>query len=175
MTRVEAVIVAVCGAVLVAATAALVWIWQERKYEAQLNKKDATYQSQMAAIAKATAEEFQRRAEQRKDLEQRLSADESLKYGELQSAKKTNQALRDRLSTAELRLSVVLKAGPAGSCNGQVSGTTTGTSLDDGTVRGYLQPETATAILDIGSDADRCAIKLKALQDREREIQSAFR
>lgn len=108
---------------LVLATAGAVWRVQDWRYGKQLAEPTGSHQADLTAIGNAVAAKVQSDLDKRMALEPRLSVNEQTHYKELSDVQ-TNQAhLRDRLASADLRLSVLLDANdPAGS--GSVSAAT---------------------------------------------------
>jgi len=106
------------GVLLVAlagASAALAWQVQDWRYGRQLEQQarlqtETLNQRTLAAVAQQQAEQAKRLA-----LEQRLSANEQTHYRALSDAQRDQGRLRDRLATADLRLSVLLDATAAAS------------------------------------------------------------
>ncbi|MBH3440554.1 lysis system i-spanin subunit Rz [Pseudomonas luteola] len=147
----------------------IAWKWQEKSYQVQLAEKDRVYQSTLMDIAKSSAVQFKKEAERRAALESQLAQVDQQQYGKLTDVKKQNQSLRDRLATAELRLSVLIDNSASGSRAGMSTGSTS-TGLDDGAHRAYLQPKVAADLARLADDADQCAIKLRGLQAREKSF-----
>ncbi len=98
-------------------------------------------------------------------LEQRLSASEQTHYRVLSDVQRDQDRLRDRLATADVRLSVLLDAGA-----GAVSDTSSAGGMDHGTVRARLDPAHAQRIVAITHDGDRGLIALQACQAYVRTI-----
>jgi hypothetical protein len=100
---------------VVGGSATFTWQVQEWRYGQQLAEQarlhtDTLNQLTLAASAQQRAEQDKRLA-----LEQRLSVSEQTHYRVLSDAQRDQSLLRDRLATADLRLSVLLDvtAGPA--------------------------------------------------------------
>ncbi|QZA52600.1 lysis system i-spanin subunit Rz [Pseudomonas sp. 2hn] len=101
--------------------------------------------------------------EQRQGLEQRLKDTTQLHWKELTDAQQAQARLRDRLATADLRLSVLLDTtDQCGGCG--VSATAGAGSVVHGAIRAYLDSEHAQRIIKITSEGDRAIIALRACQ-----------
>ncbi len=107
--------------------------------------------------------------EKRRALEDRLQANDETHYKELLDAKKLQDRLRDRLATADLRLSVLLSA-PATSDSGGMREASCPGSVVHGTTRAELDPAHAQRIVAIAGDGDEGLIALRACQAYVREI-----
>ncbi|RMN44971.1 Bacteriophage Rz lysis protein [Pseudomonas syringae] len=143
------------------------WKWQAACYGLQLSAQALGYQREreqaaLAVIDWQSAEQAQRRA-----LEVRLQNNDTHIHKELSDAQTSQARLRDRLATADLRLSVLL-ANPAG--GDDVSATTDSASVVHGGTRGELDPAAAGRIVAITDYGDQGLIALKACQAYVREI-----
>ncbi|KPW48574.1 MULTISPECIES: lysis system i-spanin subunit Rz [Pseudomonas] len=143
------------------------WKWQAACYGLQLSAQALGYQREreqaaLAVIDWQSAEQAQRRA-----LEVRLQNNDTHIHKELSDAQTSQARLRDRLATADLRLSVLL-ANPAG--GDDVSATTDSASVVHGSTRGELDPAAAGRIVAITDYGDQGLIALKACQAYVREI-----
>ena len=102
-------------------------------------------------------------------LEQWQAASDQAHYRVLTDAK-TNQALlRDRLATADLRLSVLLDTTAANGSDGMQTATGTGCVVH-GATRAQLDRAHAQRIIGITSDGDQGVIALQACQTYAREV-----
>ncbi|MCF5700604.1 lysis system i-spanin subunit Rz [Pseudomonas syringae] len=152
------------GVLLLAAGAfAAAWQFQEWRYgrqlaeQARLNAEVLNQQNSAAAIARQ-AEQDKRLA-----LEQRLAASEQTHYRALSDAQRDQDRLRDRLATADVRLSVLLDASDAApGCN--VPAAAGAGRVDPATVRARLDPAHAQRIIAITDTGDRGLIALQACQ-----------
>lgn len=97
------------------------WVWQASDYEKRLADQAADYVQQLADKDRAYGHEreeaaataLQQLAEpksQRKDLEDRLQEQGKTHWKEMNDAQQIQARLRDRLATADLRLSVIVDA-----------------------------------------------------------------
>ena len=144
------------------------WKVQDWRYGQRLAELTSQHQSDLDKISRAATAQAQADQDKRLALEQRLSAREQTHHKELSDAQ-TNQArLRDRLATADLRLSVLLAEDPA-SCNG-VPATAGAVGMVHGARRAQLDPTHAQRIIGITDDGDRGLIALKACQAYVREV-----
>lgn len=152
------------------------WRYQEKSYSLklsdqaieharQLGKRNELHAATLAEIGRAAAAQVRRNQEQRLLLEQQLQASSAAQYGKLSDAEKNAARLRDRLATAELRLSVLI-ANPAaggGGSNGMPAPAGAG-CLVDGTGRADIDPGAAQRIVGIANRGDRAIIALTACQ-----------
>jgi hypothetical protein len=155
--------VGVLLAVLLGGSAAITWQVQDWRYGQQLEHQarlQAETLNQLAITAAA-----QQRAEQDKRLalEQRLSASEKTHYRALSDAQRDQGRLRDRLATADVRLSVLLDATESGN-GGSVPVTTATGGVVHGPTRAQLDPAHAQRIIGITDAGDRGLIALNACQ-----------
>ncbi len=107
--------------------------------------------------------------EKRRALEDRLQANDEAHYKELLDAQQLQDRLRDRLATADLRLSVLLAA-PASSGSGGVREASGSSGVVHGSTRAELDPAHAQRIVGITSDGDDGLIALQACQAYVREF-----
>lgn len=154
----------VIGILLLAAGAfAAAWQFQEWRYGRQLAEQarlnaEVLNQQNFAAASAQQAEQDKRLA-----LEQRLATSEQTHYRALSDAQRDQDRLRDRLATADVRLSVLLDASDVASgCN--VPATAGAGSVDHATVRARLDPAHAQRIIAITDTGDRGLIALQACQ-----------
>ncbi|CAH0211826.1 hypothetical protein SRABI89_02009 [Pseudomonas koreensis] len=147
--------------VLVGGSAATTWQVQDWRYGSKLAEQarqhtEALNQLNLASAAQQRAEQDKRLA-----LEQRLATSEQTHYRALSDAQRDQGRLRDRLATADLRLSVLLDATTG---NGSVSATTATGGVVHGPTRAELDPAHAQRIIAITDTGDRGLIALKACQ-----------
>jgi hypothetical protein len=154
----------VIGLLLLAAGAfAAAWQLQDWRYGRQLAEQarlnaEVLNQQNLAAASAQQVEQDKRLA-----LEQRLSASEQSHYRALSDAQRDQDRLRDRLATADVRLSVLLDASDtAQGCN--VPATAGPGGVDHATVRARLDPAHAQRIIAITDSGDRGLIALQACQ-----------
>ncbi|MFK0311289.1 lysis system i-spanin subunit Rz [Pseudomonas sp. NPDC090233] len=148
------------GAFLLLLSAALAWQVQGWRYERQLAQ-------QAQAQADATTARLLAEREQRQAVEQRLEESESRHFKELTDAQQAQARLRDRLATADLRLSVLVERDSA--CTAVPAAASAG-GVDHATVRARLEPALAGRIIAITDAGDRGLIALRACQDYVRGV-----
>ncbi|MGY1448683.1 lysis system i-spanin subunit Rz [Pseudomonas chlororaphis] len=155
---------------LLAAGAGCAWKVQDWRYGKQLAEKARLHQDDLAAISSAAATQQRAEQDKRLALEQHLATAEKSHYQELTNAQKDQARLRDRLATADLRLSVLVDAADTASgCNLSAAATTGG--LVHGAARARLDPAHAQRIVGITDDGDRGLIALQACQAYVRALQ----
>ena len=164
----------VVGGLLVAVAgggAALAWQVQAWRYGKQLAELAGLHQSDLDAISNAAATAQRTEQDKRLALEQRLSASEQSHYKELSDAQSKQARLRDRLATADLRLSVLLDT--TDSASGCSVPTVTGAGgVVHGGARARLDPAHAQRIIGITDAGDQGLIALAACQAYVRTIGS---
>ncbi|VVP81039.1 hypothetical protein PS925_00496 [Pseudomonas fluorescens] len=154
----------VIGVLLLAAGAfAVAWQLQEWRYGRQLAEQARLNGETLNQLTQTAAAVQQAEQDKRLALEQRLAASEQTHYRALSDAQRDQDRLRDRLATADVRLSVLLDAGDlAPGCN--VPATAGAGSMDHAAVRARLAPAHAQRIVAITDTGDRGLIALQACQ-----------
>jgi type II secretory pathway pseudopilin PulG len=152
------------GIVLLAAAAfAAAWQFQEWRYERQLAEQARLNTETLNQLTQTAATAQQAEQDKRLALEQRLASSEQTHYRALSDAQRDQDRLRDRLATADVRLSVLLDAGDvAQGCN--VPATADASGVDHAAVRARLDPAHAQRIIAITDTGDRGLIALQACQ-----------
>lgn len=153
------------------------WVWQASEYGKQLAEQAAGYVQQLAdrdrshgrereEAAAAALEQLAEQKAQRKDLEDRLQEQGKTHWKEMSDAQQVQARLRDRLATADLRLSVLVEAGAfaASGCDGGMREATNTGGVVHGAVRARLDPTHAQRIIGITDEGDRGLIALRACQ-----------
>ncbi|VVO54987.1 hypothetical protein PS896_00493 [Pseudomonas fluorescens] len=163
----------VTGILLLAAGAfAAAWQFQDWRYGrqlAELARLNAEVLNQQNSAA-ATAQQAEQ--DKRLALEQRLAASEQTHYRALSDAQRDQDRLRDRLATADVRLSVFLDASDAApGCN--VPAAAGAGRVDPANVRARLDPAHAQRIIAITDSGDRGLIALQACQAYVRALSPA--
>jgi len=154
---------------LVGGSALSAWKVQDWRYGQQLAEQASLHKDDLIAISNAAADQVHTAQVKRLALEQRLSTSEQIHYKELSDAQ-TNQArLRDRLATADLRLSVLLDATAAASGDTVSAATPTG-GVVHGPTRAQLDPAHAQRIIGITDAGDQGLIALRACQAYVKEV-----
>ncbi|PKA71503.1 bacteriophage Rz lysis protein [Pseudomonas baetica] len=154
----------VIGVLLLAlGAAALAWQFQDWRYGRQLAEQARLNAETLSQQTTAAATAQQAEQDKRLALEQRLAASERTHYRAMNDAQRDQDRLRDRLATADVRLSVLLDAGDiAAGCAVPASAGTGG--VDHATVRARLEPAHAQRIIAITDTGDRGLIALQACQ-----------
>lgn len=143
------------------------WAWQANRYGQQLAAQAEANQRDREQAAVAVIEWQDRQQVERRALEDRLQVNDETHYKELRNARTDQARLRDRLATADVRLSVLLAA-PGG--GGGLPAVTSAGGVDHGETRGELAPAAAQRIVTITEDGDEGLIALAACQDYVRKI-----
>jgi hypothetical protein len=144
------------------------WKVQDWRYGKQLAEQDGQHQANLAEISRAAASQIQTELDKRLALEQQLSASEKTHYKELSNALRDQNRLRDRLATADVRLSILLAEDPAG-CNA-VPPAPGAVGVVHGRARAQLDPAHAQRIIAITDAGDRGLIALRACQAYAKEV-----
>ncbi|KOX66777.1 lysozyme [Pseudomonas psychrophila] len=152
---------------LMAGSAWAAWEWQANAYGQQLATKEAAHQTERTNLANGNSAKILAEQSKRLALEQWLAASDQVHYRALSDEKIKQTRLRDRLATADLRLSVQLDA-PTTGCDA-VQPTTTG-GVVHGSHRAQLDPAHAQRIIGITGDGDQGLIALQACQMYAKEI-----
>ena len=150
-------------AMLAGSSAALAWRFQEGRYGRQLAEQARAQAEPLNQRTVAAAPRQQAEQDKRLALEQRLSASEHTHYRALSDAQRDQGRLRDRLATADVRLSVLLDAHDAASACAMPTTASAG-SVDHGAARARLDPAHAQRIIAITDAGDRALIALQACQ-----------
>ncbi|ATR83011.1 lysis protein [Pseudomonas sp. HLS-6] len=145
------------------------WKWQANSYDKQLAKQDEDFQRERNEASLAVLDWQRDEQTKRRALEDRLQANDETHYKELLDAQQLQARLRDRLATADLRLSVLLAAPATGGSSGvrEASGSS---GVVHGGTRAELDPAHAQRILAITGDGDDGLIALQACQAYVREL-----
>ena len=139
------------------------WTWQANEYGQQLAKQETAHQTILTDLANANSALILAEQNKRFALEQWLAASDKAHYRVLTDAK-TNQArLRDRLATADLRLSVLLDTPATNGSEGMQTATATGCVVH-GATRAQFDPAHAQRIIGITNEGDQGLIALQACQ-----------
>ncbi|OYQ21269.1 lysis protein [Pseudomonas mandelii] len=153
-------------AVLAVGAAALAWHFQDWRYGRQMAEQARLHAEALNQLTLAAARQQQAEQDKRLALEQRLSASEQTHYRALSDAQRDQGRLRDRLATADLRLSVLLDAASSHS----VPASASTRSLDNDAPRARLDPAHAQRIIGITDDGDNGLIALRACQAYVRAV-----
>ena len=153
---------------LMAGSAWIAWEWQANAYGQQLAAEKAAHQTERTDLANANAAQNLAEQSKRLALEQWLAASDQFHYRALTDEKTKQARLRDRLATADLRLSVQLDAAATG-CDAVQPATGAG-SVVYGAHRAQLDPAHAQRIIGITGDGDQGLIALQACQAYAKEL-----
>ena len=156
---------------LVGGSAASAWKVQDWRYGKQLAEQAGLHKDDLIAISNAAADQVRTAQDKRLALEQRLTASEQTHYKELSDAQRNQARLRDRLATADLRLSVLLDASSASGCAVPATSGTGG--MVHGGTRARLDPAHAQRIIRITNAGDQGLIALAACQAYAKEVSTA--
>ena len=156
-------------AVLLAVACFSTWKVDAWRYGKQLADLSAEHQAALIRVANLNSALILEEQVKRFALEQWLAASDQAHYRAL-TDEKTNQArLRDRLATADLRLSVLLDATDPVGCDAMQATTSTG-GVVYGPRRAQLDPAHAQRIIGITGDGDQGLIALQACQAYAKEV-----
>jgi hypothetical protein len=159
--RIFGVAVLVFG--LLGGSAALAWRVQDWRYGRQLAEQARLQGETLKQLTLAAATRQQADHDRRLRLEQQLAANEKNHYQVLTDAERDQARLRDRLATADVRLSVLLDATDTPSIASVPAAPGPG-GMDHGAIRARLDPAHAQRIIAITDIGDRGLIALQACQ-----------
>jgi hypothetical protein len=157
-------------ATLVGGSAAIAWQVQDWRYGKQLAEQARLHTETLNQLALASVAQQRAEQDKRLALEQRLASSEQTHYRALSDVQRDQGRLRDRLATADMRLSVLLSTGPLAGGIGSVPATTASGSVVHGPTRAELDPAHAQRIIGVTDDGDRGLIALSACQAYVRDI-----
>ncbi|WWL45673.1 lysis system i-spanin subunit Rz [Pseudomonas parakoreensis] len=140
------------------------WQFQDWRYGKQLAEQARLHAEILNQLTQAAATAQQAEQVKRLALEQRLAASEQTHFEKMTDAQKSQDRLRDRLATSDLRLSVLLDSTDAAKGCG-VPATPGSGGVDHAAVRAQLNPAHAQRIIAITDEGDRGLIALQACQD----------
>lgn len=147
----------------------LAWTWQANAYGKDLADQAEAYSTDREQAATAVINWQETQQDARRALEDRLQVNDETHYKELRDAQSNQARLRDRLATADLRLSVLLNTTASGG-GGGVSATAGTCGVVHGAARAELDPAVAQRIVAITGDGDQGLIALAACQDYVRRV-----
>ncbi|BBP69236.1 lysis protein [Pseudomonas sp. Seg1] len=163
----------VIGLLLLAVGAfAAAWQLQDWRYGRQLAEQARSSADTLNHLTQTAATAQQAEQDKRLALEQRLAASEQTHFRAMSDAQRDQDRLRDRLATADVRLSVLLDAGDvAAGCALPAPAGPGG--VDHAAVRARLDPAHAQRIIAITDSGDRGLIALQACQAYVRALAPA--
>ena len=156
---------------LMTGSAWVAWKWQANAYGKELATQKAAHQTVLTDLANTNSALILEEQGKRFALEQWLAASEQSHYRALNDAKTHQTRLRDRLATADLRLSVLLDSTAATDCDRMQAPTGPG-DVVHGTHRAQLDRAHAQRIIGITGDGDQGLIALQACQAYAKEVSS---
>lgn len=166
MTPVQRLL-AVLVAVAIGFSAA--WQVQDWRLGQRLAEQAGQHQGELDKITQAAGAQAKAEQDKRLATEQRLAESDKQHARELSNAQRDQARLRDRLATADLRLSVLLDStDTASGCN--VPAATGAGGVVHAGVRAQLDPAHAQRILAITGDGDQGLIALRACQAYVRAV-----
>lgn len=148
---------------LASASAAAAWQVQNWRYGQQLEHQARLHSDTLNEITLASASLQRKEQDKRLQVEQKLQAQDQTHHQELTNARKSQDALRGRLATADLRLSVLIDATDTASLCGVPAATGAG-GMVHGAARAHLDPAHAQRIIGITDAGDQGLIALAACQ-----------
>ncbi|GGL49485.1 lysis protein [Pseudomonas brenneri] len=155
--------------VLMASAAGFTWQVQEWRMGKKLAEQAGLHQGELAAVSATAAKQVSAEQGRRLALERTLATSDQQHTRELSDAKRNQALLRDRLATADVRLSVLLDAtDSAGGCN--VPATSGAVGVVHAARRAQLNPAHAQRIVAITDAGDQGLIALRACQAYVRAI-----
>ncbi len=154
---------------LVAGSAALAWTAQGWRYGEQLERQARLHSDTLKELSLASAALQRKEQDKRFALEQRLQSNDEIHYKELTDEQTKQARLRDRLATADLRLSVVLATTETTSGCSVPTTTATGRVVH-GPTRAQLDSAHAQRIIGITDTGDQGLIALRACQAYVKEV-----
>ncbi|WP_308583514.1 lysis system i-spanin subunit Rz [uncultured Pseudomonas sp.] len=139
------------------------WQVQTWRYDGKLANQAQLHLADLSSISNAATAQVQAEQDKRLDTEQRLLAADQQHSREFTDAQRNQAALRDRLATADLRLSVLLDATDSASrCDVPATPGTVG--VVHAARRTQLDPAHAQRVIGITDAGDQGLIALRACQ-----------
>ena len=154
--------------VLMAGAAGVTWQVQDWRMGEKLAEQAGLHKDDLAAISNAAAAQARAEQDKRLAIEKELAAQDQQHTRELSDAQRNQALLRDRLATADVRLSVLLADDPASGCN--VPAAAGAVSVVHAARRAQLDPAHAQRIIAITDAGDNGLIALRACQAYLRAI-----
>ncbi|MGU9812424.1 lysis system i-spanin subunit Rz [Pseudomonas sp. LF052] len=148
--------------VLMAVAAGASWQVQDWRMSKRLAEQAGLHKDDLAAITGAAATQARAEQEKRLVIEKELANQDQQHTRELSDAQRNQALLRDRLATADVRLSVLLAHDPASGSNVPAAAGTVG--VVHAARRAQLDPAHAQRIIAITDDGDNGLIALRACQ-----------
>ncbi|WLH69621.1 lysis system i-spanin subunit Rz [Pseudomonas sp. FP2309] len=147
----------------------LTWQVQAWRLGAQMERQSTAHAQALSQQSQAALRQQQAEYDKRLALEQQLSASDQQHARELSDAQRHQAALRDRLATADVRLSVLLDATEPGGV-GSMPATAPAGGVVHAATRARLDPAHAQRIIGITDAGDEGLIALRACQAYVRAV-----
>ncbi|MBN0975982.1 lysis protein [Pseudomonas hygromyciniae] len=161
-------LVALILALLVSA-AGFTWQVQEWRMGNMLAEQDGLHQGELDRISAVAIKQVRDEQDRRLGLEKTLATSDQQHTRELSDAQRNQALLRDRLATADVRLSVLLDATDSASgCNVPAASGSVG--VVHAARRAQLDPAHAQRIIAITDAGDQGLIALRACQAYVKEV-----
>ena len=155
--------------VLMAGAAGAAWQVQDWRMGEKLAEQAGLHQDDLAAISNAAAAQARTEQDKRLAAEHRATTADQQHTKELSDAQRNQAMLRDRLATADVRLSVLLDATDSASgCD--VPATPSPVGVVHAARRAQLDPAHAQRIIGITDAGDQGLIALRACQAYVRAV-----
>lgn len=155
--------------VLMATAAGVTWQVQDWRMGKKLAEQAGLHKDDLAAISNAAAAQVRAEQGKRLAMEKTVAEADQQHTRELSDAQRNQAALRDRLATADVRLSVLLDATDSASgCN--VPATPGAVGVVHAARRAQLDPAHAQRIIGITDAGDQGLIALRACQAYVRAV-----
>ncbi|HCT03779.1 MAG TPA: lysis protein [Pseudomonas sp.] len=160
----------ILSAILLAMAVSAAGTWQVQYWRMgkQLAEQAALRKDDLAAISSAAAAQARTEQDKRLATEQKLAAQDQQHTKELSDAQRSQALLRDRLATADVRLSVLLAEDPASGCGVPAAAGAVG--VVHAARRAQLDPAHAQRIIAITGEGDQGLIALRACQAYVRAV-----
>ncbi|NVZ38822.1 lysis protein [Pseudomonas sp. 21615526] len=147
----------------------IAWQVQDWRLGKVLAEQGAQFETDLTAIGNAAAAQARTEQDKRLATEQQLAISDQQHTKELFDAQRNQALLRDRLATADVRLSVLLDATDSGSgCDVPDTASTVG--VVHAARRAQLDPAHAQRIIGITDTGDQGLIALRACQAYAKEV-----
>ncbi|WP_416363910.1 lysis system i-spanin subunit Rz [Pseudomonas sp. NFX183] len=153
---------------LMAGAAGVTWQVQDWRMGEKLAEQAGLHKDDLTAVSNAAATQARAEQEKRLVIEKELANQDQQHTRELSDAQRNQALLRDRLATADVRLSVLLADDPASGCNVPTAAGAVG--VVHAARRAQLDPAHAQRIIAITDHGDNGLIALRACQAYVRAI-----
>ncbi len=147
------------------------WQIQNWRLGKQLAEQAGLHQADLTAISNAATKQAEEQQSKRLALETQLAGQDQQHTRELSDAQRNQARLRDRLATADVRLSVLLAQDSTSGCD--LPATPDALGVVHAARRAQLDPAHAQRIIGITNDGDRGLIALRACQAYAKEVSTA--